>query len=343
MVKWLDTEALEEDVVVSSRIRLARNLDNHTFPLKSTIEESNEITDKILNSLKEAIDENYNFTRIHDIDENNRIRYVENHLISPKLSTNIDTGSFLLRDDDRVSIMINEEDHLRLQVLSRGLNFDDNWRIINELDNAIDKNIDYAFDKKWGYLTTCPTNVGTGLRVSSMLHLPCLAKTGNMASLIDGLRKINITTRGVYGEGSNQLGDMYQISNQKTLGETEEETIKKMEKIIEQIIYRERQTRKYLYENNLLDVEDVVYRAIGTLKYARKLDIPEAMEFLSRIRVGYEVGLLKEDYTGLLNLMMSIQPSNIKYLLETEYKDEDISVRELRARMVSEYVDKMEG
>lgn len=343
MINWLNTKATDEDVVVSSRIRLARNLNNHKFPLKATIEESNEITEKILDSLKDSIGDNYSFNRLNDIDENSRMRYVENHLISPKLSMNVESGSFLVRDDDRVSIMINEEDHIRMQVLSRGLNFKENWDIVNEVDDYLDKEVEYAFDKKWGYLTACPTNVGTGLRVSVMLHLPCLSKTGNMPNLVDGLKKIGIATRGVYGEGSNELGNMYQISNQKTLGETEEETIKRMDNIVKQIISRERQVRQYLYENKALDLEDKIFRSIGVLKYARKLEVKETMDLLSIVRLGYELNVLKEDYLGLLDLMMNIQTNNIQHLIENQYKYDDIGEQEVRALIVNEYVTKLEG
>lgn len=342
MNKWLDSPSDVEDVVVSSRIRLARNINNHKFPTKLTIDESDKLTDEVLNGLKESLLENYKFIRVRDLDHNLKMEYVENHLISPKLVKNGEKSSFLLRDDERVTIMLNEEDHLRIQVLSRGLNFEENWEILNEIDDTIDKNLEYAFDKKWGYLTSCPTNVGTGLRVSSMLHLPCLTQTGNMKSLIQGLAKIDITTRGFFGEGTNIIGNMYQISNQRTLGESEDEIIKKMEEIIYQVVSRERQTREYLKEHKRLDMEDKIYRSFGILKYAKKINIKEAMLHLSNIRLGIEMGLIDNiNYETITKLMMDIQPYTIQNRNFDINDKSDIEI--IRSNILKDFLNDMEG
>lgn len=259
MTRWLNKEGPDQDVVISTRLRVARNISNYKFPVFSSMEEADEITDKVLDAVKENFkDENFNFYRVRDLDTKERQIYVEEHLISPFLVQNPDKSSFLVRDDGRVTIMVNEEDHIRIQTLTPGLNFDEGWGICNEIDDKLESKLDFSFDEEFGYLTTCPTNVGTGLRASAMLHLPCLSITGHINSIIDSLRKIGLAVRGVYGEGSNASGFLYQISNQKTLGETEEDIINKLDKVIKQLVNRERNTRDWLIEYKTTELEDRV-------------------------------------------------------------------------------------
>lgn len=343
MIKWLENKGSKySDVLISTRIRIARNIKPYNFPGKIKLSEADKLTDDILNIIKNDDSSDYKFFRMRDLKKTDKLSLVENHLISPSLVKRDEISSFLLRNDEKVTIMINEEDHLRIQILSSDLDFEALWKEIDQIDNKISENLDYAFSSKYGYLSSCPTNTGTGLRISVMLHLPCLTRVGSMKNLIEGLEKINITTRGFYGEGSNKIADIYQISNQKTLGNSEEEIIEKFKKIILQIIRRERETREQLKTYRELEIEDRISRSFGILKYAKKLNITEAMIFLANLRTGWEMGLIdKLDEYELTRLIISIQPYNIKKLLEDTDNKEVIEIK--RANMVKEYVEKLEG
>lgn len=343
MVRWLAKQGPNQDVVISTRLRVARNISNYKFPLFISMEEADEITDKVLNSVKENFkDEKYNFYRVRDLEKRERQTYVEEHLISPFLVQNPDKSSFLVRDDGRVTIMINEEDHIRIQTLTPGLNFEDGWSLCNEIDDKLENNIDYSFDKDFGYLTTCPTNVGTGLRASVMLHLPCLSITGHMNSIIDSLRKIGLAVRGVYGEGSNASGFLYQISNQITLGESEENIINKLNKVIKQLVNRERNTRDWLIQNRKIELEDRVYRSRGILQNSRIISSEEAINHLSNVKLGYEAGILiDERFKSILALMIDIRPFNIQKGQGEDIKDTQRDI--IRAKKIRNYFENVEG
>lgn len=199
MTKWLEGIGKDEDVVVSTRVRLARNMENYRFPDFMTIDEFEGVVHRVLNAMKINDKDNlYRFYQIKDLSQLERNVFVEEHLISPSLAKSSKNGSFLLRDDEKATIMINEEDHIRIQVLLPGLNLEDGLKSSENIDNALEQNIEYAFHEQFGYLTSCPTNVGTGLRASVMVHLPCIAMTGHLNTVIEGLRKIGLTSRGIY-------------------------------------------------------------------------------------------------------------------------------------------------
>lgn len=314
MADWCQDSNLAEDVVVSSRVRIARNLQGYRFPQALSIGEAENLTEEILNGAKNIPNNsNYKFIRIANLSPIERMAYMEEYLISPGLVNNPDRGSFLLRDDKRVSIMINEEDHLRIQSLLPGLNFEKGWEICNEIDDYIEKSVSYAFHEDFGYLTACPTNVGTGLRVSAMVHIPSMFIAGHINNLIQSLNKIGLTVRGIHGEGTEAVGNLYQISNQITLGEREEKTIEKLKNIINQIIVREREMRNRLLARQALDIEDRVMRSLGILKYARLISSKEAMKHLSNVRLGMEMGIIKDmDFKAISKLMIDIQPAGIQ-------------------------------
>lgn len=342
MTKWLEDSSLDEDVVVSTRVRVARNLDKYKFPSLLSINESDELTEDVLASMKGSLDSNYKFFRTRDLTYTRELKYVEEHLISPELIKEKNKSSFLLRDDEKATIMINEEDHIRIQTLFPGSNLERAWELCSEIDDRLEEELRYAYDKEMGYLTSCPTNVGTGLRASVMLHLPCITMSKNMNSLIEGLRNIGLTVRGLYGEGTEALGNLYQISNQTTLGQSEEEIIEKLNRVVKQIINRERNTREYLKENKLLELEDKIYRSSGILRYARILTSKEATIHLSNIRLGLEIGILKKgDFKDVIKLMMAIQPANIQneYGEEMDEQERDVA----RANLIREYISDMEG
>ena len=342
MTKWLDGIAIDEDVVISTRVRVARNIAKYKFPSYMTVDESDSLTDDILNSMKDIVDDNYKFIRLRDIIPRDQMVYIEDHLISPSLIERKDKSSFLIRNDERATIMINEEDHIRIQTLFPGFNLIDTWNLCSDIDDKLSEKLDYAYDDKWGYLTACPTNVGTGLRASVMLHLPCITMAKTINSLIEGLREIGLTARGLYGEGSEALGNLYQISNQVTLGQSEEDIIEKLNKVVYQIIQRERKTREYLKDKKTIEVENMVYRSYGVLSHARIMNSKEAITHLSNLRLGWEMGLFKnEKIKDIFKLMIEIQPANIQKEFDRDMVDEDRDI--MRATKIREYIDNLEG
>lgn len=304
----------QEDVVVSSRVRIARNIQGYRFPQEMSMEEAENLTQEVLNGVKNIPENaNYKFIRIGNLSPIDRMAYIEEHLISPTLIKNANKGSFLLRQDKNISIMINEEDHLRIQVFLPGLNFEQGWELCNKIDDHIEDSVDYAFHEDFGYLTSCPTNVGTGLRVSAMVHIPSLTSTGHVNNLVQSLNKIGLTVRGIYGEGTEAVGNLYQISNQITLGEKEERTIEKLKNIIYQVIEKERHIRKNLLTRQGVEIEDRIMRSLGILKYSRKISSQEAMKHWSNVRLGIEMGIIKDiDFKTMSKLMINLQPASIQ-------------------------------
>lgn len=338
MKKWFEESGLEEDVVVSTRVRIARNLQNYRFPQSMKIEESEKLTQEILNAMKKyPSNDKYKFVRIRDITPVERVAFIEEHLISPGLIKKIDYSSFLLRDDENITIMINEEDHLRIQVLLPGLNFEKGWKLGNETDDFLESNLNFAFHEDFGYLTSCPTNVGTGLRVSAMVHIPSLVITGYINNFIYGLNKIGLTVRGIYGEGTKGIGDLYQISNQITLGEEEEKIIEKLKNVIYQVITKERDLRDNLYSKRKNEMEDRVFRSLGLLKYSRIMSSMEAMKHISNVRLGMEMGIISNiDFKEITKLIIKTQPANIQRNANQELGKEERDIK--RAALIRECI-----
>ncbi|MCF6462473.1 protein arginine kinase [Clostridium sp. Cult1] len=338
MVKWVEGTGFDEDVVVSTRVRLARNLKDFRFPQKMNIEESEKLTQKILNVMKDLPSNiNYKFIRINNLTPLERVVSIEEHLISPGLIQKPDYSSFLIRDDENITIMINEEDHLRIQVLLPGLNFEEGWKTSNEIDDFLESSLDYAFHQEFGYLTACPTNVGTGLRASVMVHLPSLSITGYINNLINGLNKIGLTVRGLYGEGTEAVGNLFQISNQITLGEGEDQIIRKLKNIIYQILDKERNVRNNLLENRKNQTEDRVFRSLGILKYSRNITSKEAMRLLSNVRLGIEMGIIDDiGFKDITKLMIEVQPASIQKYANKELTQEERNI--IRANFIRERI-----
>ncbi len=336
MIKWLKGTGPEEDVVISSRVRLARNLNHYKFPQQMNLKDIESVTNEILNAANENINnENYKFVRVKDLGYLDKGSYVEKHLISPELVQNPMKSSVLLRDDEKVAIMINEEDHIRMQILSPGLNLEESWNLCSEIDDRLEENLDYAFDQKLGYLTSCPTNVGTGLRASVMLHLPCLVYTRYINNIIQAVNQIGLTVRGLYGEGSEALGNLFQISNQTTLGETEEEMIQKLKNVAYQIINKERDIRKGFVSKRKIEIEDKVFRSYGILNHARVISSREAMKLLSNVKLGAEIGFIeKVDMKEISNLMILTQPASLQKCFKEEMTKEERDIK--RAQLIRE-------
>ncbi len=335
MVKWLEGDGSDKDVVVSSRVRLARNIHNVKFPHMLNKREAEDINKQIASAIisnDDVISREFKYYRLEDMNSVDKQLFVEKHLISPNLLKNNDKGAFLLRDDEKVTIMINEEDHIRLQALLPGFNLEIGWNICDEIDDVIEKKVKYAFDEEFGYLTSCPTNVGTGIRVSVMMHLPCLVLTQKINRILQAVTQIGLAVRGLYGEGTNAKGNMFQISNQTTLGQSEEEIIQKLKNIVFQIISKERAARERILDTKKMEIEDKIYRSLGILKHSRIISSKESMKLLSNVKMGIHMGIISNiDNNKINNLMIGTQPANIvkRYAKELSSVERDVKRAEL--------------
>lgn len=323
--QWLHGEGPESDIVISSRIRLARNLTGYPFLVRSRESDRIRVKETVCGVIPGifAEDEVYvvDLEKIPSID---RTFLIERQLISREIADSSGPRAVIVDKEERFSIMVNEEDHLRIQSVMSGFSPEKVWERINELDDKLESQVDFAFHERLGYLTACPTNVGTGMRVSVMLHLPALVMSKEIEKVFRSLQKVNLAVRGMYGEGSQALGDLFQISNQITLGKTEEELIRKVGDIIPQIIAYERQARDFLRNEKLDSVLDRSSRAFGLLSTARTISSEEAMEHLSSIRLGVNMELLNAPGIKTINdLMLHIQPAHLQKIVGTPLKAND--------------------
>lgn len=316
-----------KDIVITSRIRLARNLKNHRFPVKMNQEEAEKVIQEVNNAIS-RINLNYNLTYMKDLSDIQKNALIENHLISPALAEKKDRAAFLLSPDKKISIMLNEEDHIRIQTLDKGMSLKECWNLSNKIDDVIEEAVDYAFDTELGYVTSCPTNIGTGMRASVMIHLPALSITNQIEKLLYGVSQLGVAVRGVYGEGTKSLGHLYQISNQGTLGASEETLIDKITQIVKQIVEKEEKTREHLKKNNFDQLEDEFYRAYGLLTNARKMTTEEAMKLISLIKLGRDMEMISvAGNKDLYELMTRIQPSNLSSFADKELLPKEIDNR----------------
>ena len=308
----LDTDATDH-IVISSRIRLARNFDGILFTNRndmSSLEKVNTISRGLLQPLKEADGHQYSNINLEQLSERERAILVEKHLMSPALEEKLPYRNLVVSDDASIVIMVNEEDHLRIQSMVSGLRLEVAYERILKIDKAIEVKYPYAFDERFGYLTACPTNVGTGLRASVMLHLPALTISGKITRLIRSIIQLGYSVRGLYGEGSEALGNIYQISNQRTMGVSEEDTIEQLKKIVEGIIAEERKSRQSLLHNDKEGLEDVLWRSYGVLQYARRVDGKEALTKLSDIQLGVDLEILPPWGKDSFNELIAITRPN---------------------------------
>ncbi|MEK4701690.1 protein arginine kinase [Solibacillus sp. FSL R7-0668] len=312
---WMQYES-DSDIVISTRIRLARNIANVRFPISFTEQDAEQIEHQLMTALLAIDRENpyhFSYFKVKDMPQLQRQILVEKHLISPNLARRQKIGSFFLTEDESISILVNEEDHIRIQSLAQGMNLQQAYEEARKVDRYLSKSIAYAYEDRYGYLTSCPTNVGTGLRASVMLHLPALTMTKQMNALIQMMTRLGMVVRGIYGEGSDNLGNVYQISNQITLGKSETVILQELEKVVEQIIQKEQVARKNLLLRAPTILEDRLSRSLGTLKYAKILTSEEAASCLSNVRLGVSLGLLEPISQRKLNeCMLIMQPGIIQ-------------------------------
>ena len=312
MNKWYNIPGNGHDVVISSRIRLARNLEDFPFISKLDHESSVTVVEKVRDALSK-LGEELEETNMASTTVNKKL-LVEDHIISPDFCRENNIEKVLFTDNDgNLAIMVNEEDHLRIQCIYPGLELDKAYEKASTADDCISANTRIAFDSSLGYLTACPTNLGTGLRASVMLHLPGMCAFGYIKHLASLMTKIGLTIRGIYGEGSESISCMYQLSNEVTLGISEKDAIEKLKNAVEQIVAKEREMRNSLAEKKDYDLSDKLWRSYGTLKYARKLDTDEAARLISNVRLGVCCGIITEcKDINLVSLLFEIMPSHIK-------------------------------
>lgn len=308
---WYKELGPEQDVVFSTRIRLARNIEGVPFYPRMNAEQAESLWQKVV-AASERMGGYLTAQKLSELNAVAKQSMVEEHLLSRELLQKELPCGVLLSGDRRVSVMVNEEDHLRIQAVVAGFDPAGALDLANRVDDALEESLPYAFDAEWGYLTTCPTNMGTGLRVSVMVHLPGLTRMRQMQSLIQALSKIGLTVRGLYGEGTEASGAVYQISNQITLGVSEAEILEKVTAAINQVIKMERTAVRELKEAYADALSDEVWRAYGVLKYARKLSTEEFMKLYSQVRFGMVLGMLPiADTAELRALFVAAQPANI--------------------------------
>lgn len=305
--KWYKKTSQQDDVVISSRIRLARNLKSFPFENKMTDIQKKQLNELVKAALQKANlgDNSFEFIYLEDLDDIQQLALVEKHLISHNFIENPENKMVAITKDNSISIMINEEDHIRMQVLESGMNLKRAFEICNHIDDLLDEQLDYAFDERLGYHTVCPTNLGTGLRASVMLHLPALEKSQIIPQLISTVSKLGLTIRGTYGEGTRAIGSTYQLSNQVTLGLSEQNAIDNLENVILQIIESEKATRKEVLKNNI-DVIDEICRSYGILKSAVLMSSDEFYEHMSNVRLGISEQVIKDVNVTAINELLNL-------------------------------------
>lgn len=291
--EWLRGVGPMSDIVMSSRIRLARNVERQLFATRATKASQHDV----LKMVKEGLQHATSLKRplwldIGQLDEVDRQFLVERHLVSREQIVHAEHKAVAIGQGEAISIMVNEEDHLRIQALQSGLNLQDTWAMIDALDDELSEAIPYAYSSDWGYLTCCPTNTGTGMRASVMVHLPALVITKQINKVLHTITKLGLTARGLYGEGTEASGNFFQISNQVALGRSEEEIIENLERILKEVIHQEQAARDALVTNNQVQLEDRIWRAFGILKHAQTMSSTEALDLLSAVRLGVDLGVM---------------------------------------------------
>jgi protein arginine kinase len=325
---WLLGSGEENDIVISCRVRLARNLVGYPFPIRATEQDRRLVQDSVRQAAEKLFaKDDYLFADIPVLSTLDREYLFERQLISRELVDSERTHAALIDRQERFCVMVNEEDHLRIHATGSGLDPRKIWETVHAIDDQFASKLDYVFHEKYGFLTSCVTNAGTGMRVSAMLHLPALLVTNEMDKVARSLKKANLTVRGLYGEGSKILGDLFQISNRITLGKSEEELLAKMTELIPQIIAYEQQARDYLLNNRRDLILDRCSRALGVLKTARTIDNAETIHHLSSLRMGIHTGLLEGiDIATVNSLLLYIQPAHLQKIQGSQLSSADQDV-----------------
>lgn len=333
---WLAPDAGHHPIVISSRVRLARNLAKVPFPGWAKKAERIRILEEIkpgvemLPAMRGAFSE-----QLNDLSATEKQVLVERHLISREHAAKGMGSGVVINRAQTLSIMVNEEDHLRMQAITCGLELMKTFQMVDDADTALEAHLDFAFDPTLGYLTACPTNVGTGMRASAMVHLPGLVLSEQINQVINSVNKIGLAVRGLYGEGTEAMGNLFQVSNQTTLGEKEEQIIERLTKVIETLVQRENQARENLMATRERMLMDQVGRAYGILTHAFSIASKEALNLLSVLRLGIDLGFFPEPCRAQINqLLMDTQPAHLQHLSKQKLAPEDRDC--LRADIIRE-------
>lgn len=335
-MNWYLQSGKDSDVVVSTRIRFARNLEGFKFNLKSR-QDVEKLKDKIKENVY-AIGYGLKYLELKDMDDITKMSLVEKNLISPEYAVHDENGAILINDEENICIMINDEDHLKVQVFSSGFELENTLNLAIEIDQKIEEVLGYATSKKYGYLTSLPTNCGTGLKASVMVHLPALKITQNINKVFYTINNFGVNIVGAYGENSKELGDIFQISNKRTLGVTEKDIIENIKVVTEKLIEQERKARKFLAKDSM-ELEDTIYRSYGLLNNCRKISLEEAQNLISNIKMGTDLGILPElTDTKVQKLILYTKPANMQKYLGEQYEtlERDIKRAEVIKKIINE-------
>lgn len=293
MVNWYFQSGKESDVVLDTKVTISRNIEGFPFVLKLKDEQAKEILDKVEQS---SVISNYNLKmlRLSDMDELTRQSLVEKYMLNSKyVNGNLEDKAILMNDDENICIVLNEKDHLKIQVFASGLELESSLNLAMEIEEKLDKELKFAYNNKYGYLTSSPTNLGTGLRASVIVHLPALSKTQNLSKMLEAVNDLGMNIKDIYGEGNRIKGNIYQISNKQTLGIREKDIVKNLKAIADKIVEQERLARKILAKNQV-ELEDEIYRSYGILTNSRKITTEEMVKLMSDVRLGVDMGIIKE-------------------------------------------------
>lgn len=315
MKNWMYDGDSKVQPLISSRIRIARNIKNTPFPHNLTEEQCKNLIETIEGAFYTSthMKNEFKTIKLWEKDTNELKSYLEKHLISPNLLKTPNKSAFILNREETVSMMINEEDHIRLQCISSGFNLKEAYEMADKIDSMLEETLDFAFDENLGYLTACPTNLGTGVRASVMVHLPALTMNKEITQVLKALTQVGMTLRGLYGEGSNADGNIYQISNQITLGMSEEEIIANLEAAVGQILEQENRSRELLLSKYKYELEDKIFRSLAMLQSARVLTSKECLDLLSNVRLGLEMSLVEGVDKAIINgLLVNTQPATLQ-------------------------------
>ena len=309
---WYESDKTENEPIISSRIRLARNLKGYNFQKMLSEEDAHKIIDNVHESIRYRAETSHSFDK-YELSKLEQQMFLEKHIISPKFLLNKAPKAIYATKDKNISIMINEEDHVRIQAIYPGRDICSALSNANNIDDSLEQDLEFSFDSSLGYLTSCPTNVGTGMRASYLIHLPCLDKTGAIKKLFPHIAEQGLTLRGIYGEGTIPMGSIYQISNQATTGKSESQIIKNLDFETNNLIAQERYVMDKILSTRQNYLEDKAYRAHAILSACRSISIKEAMNLLSDVRLGFVMGILDRPKPNepMYKIMMSIQPGHL--------------------------------
>lgn len=344
MHKWYEEAGNEDDIIVVSRIRLLRNLKGYRFPARLSADEKKELGDSIFKSLEilqSRFEQPFESCTLDEFTDIHKMALKERHVINQSALESESSIGVSLSSDESISITTNATDHIRILVSKPGLDLESAWEVANRVDDAINESFEYAFDEKLGYMTAFPTNLGTGMRAYLILHLPLLSSSRKFRVLMDGINRYGVAVKGAFGEGNDNPGSLFVLYNQKTLGVSEEDIIQVLTKVAGQLASQERAVRSQSVKVHKNEIEDCIYRSYGILKYARSISFKDAMNYLSQLRWGIEMGILPmQETVPCYQLMLGVQPANLQVTYDKPMDQEELNCA--RASYIRQFLPDLE-